>query len=96
MTPQLVQLQRDVAELLAFMKAIMSSATIPFDVEKAFVGRLSKTFTALNATTLAGLNSAPLTAITAPTGGTTQDAEARTAINSIITRLEDLGLVNDN
>lgn len=36
------------------------------------------------------------TAITAPTGGSTVDAEARTAINAIITRLEAYGLVADN
>lgn len=35
-------------------------------------------------------------AITAPTGGATQDAEARTAINSIITVLETFGLVGPN
>jgi len=36
------------------------------------------------------------TAITAPTGGGTQDSEARTAINTIISTLEDLGLINEN
>lgn len=36
------------------------------------------------------------TAITAPTGGATTDAEARTAINSIITVLEQFGLVVAN
>jgi hypothetical protein len=35
-------------------------------------------------------------AITAPTGGATTDAEARTAINSIITVLEQFGLVAAN
>jgi len=35
-------------------------------------------------------------AITAPSGGATVDAEARTAINSIITALEAHGLVADN
>lgn len=39
---------------------------------------------------------APQAAITAPTGGATTDAEARTAINSIITTLENLGLVKLN
>lgn len=36
------------------------------------------------------------TAITAPTGGATVDAESRAAINAIITRLEAYGLVADN
>lgn len=36
------------------------------------------------------------TAITAPTGGATVDAESRAAINAIITRLEELGLVVPN
>lgn len=35
-------------------------------------------------------------AITAPTGGATVDAEARTAINTIITVLETFGLVTPN
>lgn len=35
-------------------------------------------------------------AITAPTGGATVDAEARTAINLIITRLEVAGLITPN
>ena len=42
---------------------------------------------------------APLTpgaAVTAPTGGSTVDAEARTAINAVITRLEALGLIAPN
>lgn len=42
--------------------------------------------------TVAGRQSA----ITAPTGGATVDAEARTAINSVITVLETFGLVTPN
>ena len=46
-----------------------------------------------------GLSITPVaqkSAITAPTGGATTDAEARTAINSIITVLEQFGLVAAN
>jgi hypothetical protein len=39
---------------------------------------------------------APGAAVTAPTGGATVDAEARTAINTVITRLETLGLIEAN
>lgn len=39
---------------------------------------------------------APRPSITAPTGGGTQDAEARTAINALITTLEQLGLIKPN
>lgn len=39
---------------------------------------------------------APGAAVTAPTGGSTVDAESRAAINAIITRLEDLGLLVAN
>jgi len=35
-------------------------------------------------------------AITAPTGGATTDAEARTAINAVITALEAHGLIETN
>lgn len=42
------------------------------------------------------IHRAPQAAITAPTGGGTQDAEARTAINAIITALENLNLVKPN
>lgn len=43
-----------------------------------------------------GTPSARLSAITAPTGGGTIDAEARTAINTVITALETFGLVTPN
>jgi hypothetical protein len=46
-----------------------------------------------------GLSVTPVaqkTAITAPTGGGTADTQARTAINDIITVLEQFGLVAPN
>jgi hypothetical protein len=55
--------------------------------------------TSLQATTLrvgTGTLAARQSAITAPTGGATIDAEARTAINSVITVLETFGLVTPN
>lgn len=39
------------------------------------------------------LVNAPQAAVTPPTGGATQDAEARTAINDIITKLQALNLL---
>jgi hypothetical protein len=51
------------------------------------------------ATEAFGLSLAPVarkSAITAPTGGATTDAEARTAINAIITVLEQFGFVTPN
>ena len=36
---------------------------------------------------------APQDAVTAPTGGTTVDTEARTAINDMITKLQTLGIL---
>jgi hypothetical protein len=43
-----------------------------------------------------GTMNARESAITAPTGGATIDAEARTAINAIITVLEEYGMVTPN
>lgn len=42
------------------------------------------------------LQQAPLGSVGAPSGGLTVDSEARSAINSLISRLEDLGLINPN
>lgn len=41
------------------------------------------------------LENAPLSSVAEPTGGSTVDSEARTAISTIITRLEDLGLIEE-
>lgn len=41
-------------------------------------------------------DSAPQSAITSPSGGVTIDSQARTAIDAIITALENLNLVEEN
>lgn len=80
--------------------AIKSSATIPYEVDSAFRDRMQLdqylTTTQLYTLLPTDLFTAPLTAITSPTGGATIDTQARTAIDDIITRLEDLGLVDPN
>lgn len=73
-------------DLKAEIKKLSAHTTIPYDVEQAFRKRLLPD----------GFIKFPRDAITAPSGGGTQDAEARTAINSIITALEDLGLIRPN
>lgn len=59
-----------------------------------------KTDRSVNTTKLSvGTVTTPVTtkaAITAPAGGATVDAEARTAINAVITVLEQFGLVAAN
>lgn len=42
------------------------------------------------------LEGVPRASITAPSGGSTVDSQARTAINSIISTLEALGLIDNN
>lgn len=75
-----------------FIKSLQSTTTIPKPVDAAFRARFINIFGDLPD----GLFSAPLSSITAPTGGATIDSNARTAINSIIDRLESLGLVDPN
>ena len=82
-------------ELYAFMESLKRQDKIPLSVGQAFAFRLRKTFTALK-NVPAALASAPLSLVTAPSGGATVDSQARTAINSVITRLEDLGLIEPN
>lgn len=86
------QLKRRVEELEKFVMSLTSSTTIPFEIDNAFRKRLSNMIIDVPSE----LSAAPLTAITAPTGGLTEDSQARTAINTIITRLETLGLLIPN
>lgn len=82
MTPE--QLQQ-FEEMKTFIESLKNSASITHDVDAAFRDRL-----------LGDLVNAPESAITAPTGGSTVDAQARTAVDSIITALETLGLLQEN
>lgn len=98
MTPEqrIAQLEQQVQELMNFKRSISSTAAIPFDVEKALRDRLEQYFSYLPPSLVISLSTAPLSSITSPTGGMTVDTQARTAIDTIITRLEDLGLVSAN
>lgn len=88
MTPQQEQ---KLNEVLAFVQSLKASSTIPYEVDSAFRARLSSILDLPN-----GFEDAPLGSIASPSGGATVDSQARTAIDAIITRLEDLGLVTAN
>lgn len=87
------ELQRQIDELKQKLIALEASATIPHDVEQAFRDRLHDL---ADVDLPDGLEDAPLSAVAAPSGGTTVDSEARTAIIDLTTRLEDLGLIAAN
>jgi len=91
MEQEIQQLKKEITELKEELNKLRANSTIPYDVEQAFRARLADITDLPN-----GFENAPLTAITAPSGGTTIDSQARTAINSIITALENLGLVSAN
>lgn len=86
------ELKIQVDTLTARLNKLESASSIPFNVEQAFRARLRD----LVLDVPSALADAPLGSITAPSGGLTIDSEARTAINTVITRLESLGLVNPN
>jgi hypothetical protein len=76
------------------IKLLENTATISFEVESAFKDRL-KINTFLKSSDMpTGFLNAPLAAVTAPTGGLTIDSESRTAIGDLISRLQNLGLIN--
>ena len=91
------EFQNRIAKIEKEIKLLKSFTTIPFEVGVAFKERLG--VNAINAEIDRipdSLQNAPLAEITAPSGGLIVDSQARTAINTIITRLEDLGLVSEN
>lgn len=79
-------LQEQINKLKLEIDLLKNSTTIPFEVDGAFRERFLPDH----------FERAPLEAITAPSGGVTVDSNARTAINSIITAMEDLGLLKPN
>lgn len=91
MNPEVKKLQEQIDILKRGLDSFNSATTITKEVDGAFRKRFASVVEVP-----ADLASAPLTAVTSPTGGSTVDSQARTAIDAIITRLEDLGLISGN
>lgn len=89
-------MQEEINQLKLEIAALKAASTIPFDTEQAFRERLRISEFVSTSSLPSGLFTAPLGSITSPTGGGTVDSQARTAIDTIITRLESLGLVSPN
>lgn len=83
--------RRKLNEVHRFMEQMQRQDTIPFKVERGLKYRLDRFFR-----TPDGLRNAPLALITSPSAGATIDSQARTAIDAIITHMEDLGLIVSN
>ena len=86
------ELQKKIIELENKINLMYSSTTIPFEVEQAIRARINNLLVNLPA----DLFNAPLNSITEPTGGVTVDIQARASLVTVITRLEELGLVDPN
>lgn len=89
---QIKEIEETINKLESQFNMLKSSSTIPYDIYKAFLVRLQD----LTPELPDGFEDAPLAAITAPVGGATVDSPSRTAINDIITTLENLGLIEPN
>lgn len=92
MNPEIEKLNKKIEELENKINLMYSSTTIPFEVEQAIRARLNNLLVNLPA----DLFNAPLSSVTDASGGATVDLNARAVITTIITRLEDLGLINPN
>lgn len=87
-------LQRQINELKTQIDAMKSYGTFPYEVDSAIQERLNIARFEDLLLLPSALQDAPLASIASPTGGTTQDTEARTAINTVISRLNQLGLIS--
>lgn len=88
---ELELLKQQVIELTRKVNSLESFETISYEVDSAFRTRLAAVLSLPD-----GFEDAPLTSVTSPSGGATIDTQARSAIDTIITRLEDLGLILPN
>lgn len=77
---------KEIDAIKDILDSLRNNTTIPFEIGEAMKARV---FTGI-------LDGIPLGAITSPSGGVTIDANARAAIDSIITTLERLGLIQPN
>ncbi len=89
-------LQEQIDELKREIQTLKAAASIPYEVEQAFRARFDLQRLDDIPVVPAQLENAPINSIESPTGGVTIDTESRTAINTVITRLESLGLINPN
>ena len=95
MNPEVEQLKKEVENLRQILESLNASATIPFKVHKAFENRFQiLRFPVLAQSVKTALESAPYATISDPAGGATIDSQARTAINTLIDRLQSLGLIS--
>lgn len=89
------QLAKEVRALSRKIDALSKSSTIPFNVHKAFADRLQiSKFPVLEESVAEALGNAPLATISDPAGGAVIDSQARSAIGTIIDRLQALGLIS--
>jgi hypothetical protein len=76
------------------LQSLESGATIPKPVEDAMRDRLRIDRFEQVLVLPDGLFNAPLSSVTPAAGGATVDTQARTAVNTIIARLQSLGLIS--